>query len=94
MTPGEQQERVRSSFARQGLMATLGATLDGVSIGAERTSQKQANVAIEPKRTSYCNAAPLCCTACIAKQLAPLKASSISLYRHTPRRGRIGRRVV
>jgi uncharacterized protein (TIGR00369 family) len=33
MTPEEQQERVRSSFAKQGLMATLGATLGNVSPG-------------------------------------------------------------
>jgi uncharacterized protein (TIGR00369 family) len=33
MPPDEQQERVRSSFAKQGLMATLGATLDSVSPG-------------------------------------------------------------
>lgn len=33
MTPDEQVARVRSSFAKQGLMATLGATLDSVSPG-------------------------------------------------------------
>jgi uncharacterized protein (TIGR00369 family) len=33
MTPEEQQERVRSSFAKQGLMTTLGATLGSVSPG-------------------------------------------------------------
>jgi uncharacterized protein (TIGR00369 family) len=33
LTPEEQQERVRSSFAKQGLMATLGATLRSVSPG-------------------------------------------------------------
>ena len=33
MPPDEQQERVRSSFAKQGLMTTLGATLDSVSPG-------------------------------------------------------------
>lgn len=33
MTPEEQQERVRSSFAKQGLMATLGATLGEVLPG-------------------------------------------------------------
>lgn len=33
MTPDEQQERVRSSFAKQGLMTTLGATLGSVSPG-------------------------------------------------------------
>lgn len=33
MPPDEQQERVRSSFAKQGLMKTLGATLDSVSAG-------------------------------------------------------------
>ena len=33
MLPDEQQERVRSSFAKQGLMTTLGATLDSVSPG-------------------------------------------------------------
>jgi len=34
MTPEEQQARVRASFARQGLMTTLGATLANVSPGA------------------------------------------------------------
>ena len=34
MTPEEQQARVRASFARQGLMTTLGATLGNVSPGA------------------------------------------------------------
>jgi uncharacterized protein (TIGR00369 family) len=33
MAPEEQQERVRSSFAKQGLMTTLGATLSSVSTG-------------------------------------------------------------
>jgi uncharacterized protein (TIGR00369 family) len=33
MTPEQQQERVRSSFAKQGLMTTLGATLVSVSPG-------------------------------------------------------------
>jgi len=33
MTPEQQQERVRASFAKQGLMATLGATLVSVSPG-------------------------------------------------------------
>ena len=33
MPPDEQQERVRASFAKQGLMTTLGATLDSVSPG-------------------------------------------------------------
>jgi uncharacterized protein (TIGR00369 family) len=33
MTPEEQQKRVRLSFAKQGLMTTLGATLDSVSPG-------------------------------------------------------------
>jgi uncharacterized protein (TIGR00369 family) len=33
MPPDEHQERVRSSFAKQGLMTTLGATLDRVSPG-------------------------------------------------------------
>ena len=33
MPPEEQQERVRSSFAKQGLMTTLGATLNTVSPG-------------------------------------------------------------
>ena len=33
MSPDEQQERVRASFAKQGLMTTLGATLDSVSPG-------------------------------------------------------------
>ena len=33
MTPEEQQERVRSSFAKQGLMTTLGATFGSVSPG-------------------------------------------------------------
>ena len=33
MTPEEQQERVRSSFAKQGLMTTLGATVGNVSPG-------------------------------------------------------------
>ena len=33
MASDEQQERVRSSFAKQGLMTTLGATLDSVSPG-------------------------------------------------------------
>jgi hypothetical protein len=33
MLPDEQQERVRLSFAKQGLMTTLGATLDSVSPG-------------------------------------------------------------
>ncbi len=33
MTPEEQQQRVRASFAKQGLMATLGARLDSVSPG-------------------------------------------------------------
>jgi|GEM_PF-5694468 len=33
MTPEKQQERVRSSFAKQGLMTTLGATLSSVSPG-------------------------------------------------------------
>ena len=33
MTPEEQQERVRSSFAKQGLMTTLGATVGSVSPG-------------------------------------------------------------
>ena len=33
MTPEEQQERVRASFAKQGLMATLGARLESVSPG-------------------------------------------------------------
>ena len=33
MTPEEQQERVRSSFAKQGLMATLGANLGSISPG-------------------------------------------------------------
>jgi acyl-coenzyme A thioesterase PaaI-like protein len=33
MTPEEQQERVRSSFAKQGFMTTLGATLGSVSPG-------------------------------------------------------------
>lgn len=30
MSPDEQQKRVRASFAKQGLMTTLGATLDSV----------------------------------------------------------------
>ena len=34
MTSEDQQERVRSSFAKQGLMTTLGATLGSVSPGA------------------------------------------------------------
>lgn len=34
MTAEEQQQRVRSSFAKQGLMATLGATLESVAPGA------------------------------------------------------------
>ncbi|MEW6452188.1 MAG: PaaI family thioesterase [Pseudomonadota bacterium] len=34
MTSEEQQHRVRSSFAKQGLMATLGATLGTISPGA------------------------------------------------------------
>lgn len=33
MTPEEQEERVRTSFAKQGLMATLGARLESVSPG-------------------------------------------------------------
>lgn len=33
MPPDEQQERVRASFAKQGLMTTLGAALDSVSPG-------------------------------------------------------------
>src|SRR5262249_61351669 len=33
MPPHEQLERVRSSFAKQGLMTTLGATLGNVSLG-------------------------------------------------------------
>ena len=33
MPPDEQQDRVRASFAKQGLMTTLGATLDSVSPG-------------------------------------------------------------
>jgi uncharacterized protein (TIGR00369 family) len=33
MTPEQQRERVRSSFAKQGLMTTLGATLGNVSPG-------------------------------------------------------------
>ncbi len=33
MTPREQEERVRTSFAKQGLMATLGARLESVSPG-------------------------------------------------------------
>lgn len=33
MLPDEQQERVRASFAKQGLMTTLGATLSTVSPG-------------------------------------------------------------
>ena len=33
MTPDEQQERVRASFDKQGLMATLGARLESVSPG-------------------------------------------------------------
>jgi uncharacterized protein (TIGR00369 family) len=33
MPPDEQQDRVRTSFAKQGLMTTLGATLDSVSPG-------------------------------------------------------------
>jgi uncharacterized protein (TIGR00369 family) len=33
MLPDEQQDRVRTSFAKQGLMTTLGATLDSVSPG-------------------------------------------------------------
>ena len=33
MTPEQQQARIRSSFAKQGLMATLGATLGNVSPG-------------------------------------------------------------
>jgi acyl-coenzyme A thioesterase PaaI-like protein len=33
MSPDEQQKRVRASFAKQGLMTTLGATLDSVSPG-------------------------------------------------------------
>ena len=33
MPPDEQQARVRASFAKQGLMTTLGATLDSVSPG-------------------------------------------------------------
>jgi acyl-coenzyme A thioesterase PaaI-like protein len=33
MPSDEQQERVRSSFAKQGLMTILGATLDSVSPG-------------------------------------------------------------
>lgn len=32
------EERIRSSFARQGLMATLGATLESVSVGAVEIS--------------------------------------------------------
>jgi uncharacterized protein (TIGR00369 family) len=34
LTPDQQQERVRASFAKQGLMATLGATLVEVAPGA------------------------------------------------------------
>src|SRR5215475_244101 len=34
MSPDEQNERVRASFAKQGLMTTLGATLASVSPGA------------------------------------------------------------
>ena len=34
MNPEEQQRRVRASFARQGLMATLGASLESVAPGA------------------------------------------------------------
>jgi uncharacterized protein (TIGR00369 family) len=33
MSPDEQRARVRASFAKQGLMTTLGATLDSVSPG-------------------------------------------------------------
>jgi uncharacterized protein (TIGR00369 family) len=33
MPPDEQHERVRASFAKQGLMTTLGATLDSVTPG-------------------------------------------------------------
>jgi uncharacterized protein (TIGR00369 family) len=33
MSPEKQQERVRASFAKQGLMTTLGATLESVSPG-------------------------------------------------------------
>ena len=33
MSPDEQQKRVRASFAKQGLMTTLGAALDSVSPG-------------------------------------------------------------
>ena len=33
MRPDEQQQRVRTSFAKQGLMTTIGATLDSVSPG-------------------------------------------------------------
>jgi uncharacterized protein (TIGR00369 family) len=33
MPPDEQQDRIRASFAKQGLMTTLGATLDSVSPG-------------------------------------------------------------
>jgi len=33
MSPEEQQERVKASFAKRGLMTTLGATLEGVSPG-------------------------------------------------------------
>jgi uncharacterized protein (TIGR00369 family) len=33
MRPDEQQQRVRTSFAKQGLMTTLGATLNSVSPG-------------------------------------------------------------
>jgi uncharacterized protein (TIGR00369 family) len=33
MPPDEQQERVRASFTKQGLMTTIGATLDSVSPG-------------------------------------------------------------
>jgi acyl-coenzyme A thioesterase PaaI-like protein len=33
MSPEKQQERVKASFAKQGLMTTLGATLESVSPG-------------------------------------------------------------
>jgi uncharacterized protein (TIGR00369 family) len=43
MAPEEQQERVRSSFAKQGLMTTLGATLSSVSTGNGRDRAKSSS---------------------------------------------------
>ena len=56
MTPEEQQERVRSSFAKQGLMTTLGATLGSVSpgmveIALQSPSGNLATARVRPRRS-------------------------------------------